>query len=145
MVLSISVSVCVSVCQSVCHLLSFTYHSENQKCKNGFCRFLHLPSNGVIAKIVLCDLDLHLEGQRFELRPSHWRTTILLSFRIKTFPHSDARCTSKDSNRDLFKVVKAHLCPRVNDYSAVSADLPPLVRHPPSSCSCFDITRPFIV
>ena len=33
-----------------------------QKCVRGICRFLHLPSNGVFTKIVLCDLYLHLEG-----------------------------------------------------------------------------------
>ena len=33
--------------------------------------FLHLPSIGVIAKIVLRDLDLIFESQKFESRLSH--------------------------------------------------------------------------
>ena len=32
------------------------------KCMGVFYKFLHLPSYGEIAKIILYDLDLHLKG-----------------------------------------------------------------------------------
>ena len=44
-----------------------SYLSENKKCKNDNCIIVNLPSNGVIAKIVLRDLDLLFEGQIFEM------------------------------------------------------------------------------
>ena len=41
------------------------------KMTNVQCRFWHLPSNGIIAKVALGDRDLLFEGQRFKSRPSH--------------------------------------------------------------------------
>ena len=43
--------------------------TKNQQCNNDLCR--HLPSNDVIAKIVLLHRYLLLEGQRCESRPTH--------------------------------------------------------------------------
>ena len=56
MVLSVFLSLCVSVCYN-------HSHSENQKCKNDICRFLHSSSNDLNAKIVLHDLDILSEGK----------------------------------------------------------------------------------
>ena len=64
--MALSVSLCMCVRVFVCH---FRYHrsyiSENQKCKIDVCRFWHLPSNGVIAKILHVDLYLLFEDQIF--------------------------------------------------------------------------------
>ena len=55
--MGLSVSVCV--CLSVCLLLSWAQIElwRKSKYKHGVDRFWHLPSNGVIAKILLRDLD----------------------------------------------------------------------------------------
>ena len=61
----------------LCACLSVTFRitglilAKIKNVKKDVCRFWHLSSNWVIAKIVLCDLDLLFEGQWFELRPSH--------------------------------------------------------------------------
>ena len=36
------------------------------------CKFSYLLSNGVIAKIILCDLDLLFEGQNFKIISLKW-------------------------------------------------------------------------
>ena len=41
--------------------ISETIRAITQKCVEAICRFLHVPSNVVIAKIALRDLDLLLE------------------------------------------------------------------------------------
>ena len=70
--MSLFVSVCLSVCVSVCYNRSpYSEISKNPKCKNDVCRFWHLPSNCVIAKIVLRGLDLLCKGQRFKARLYH--------------------------------------------------------------------------
>ena len=33
----------------------------------GVCKFWHLQSNGIIAKNVLCDLDLVFHGNKFKI------------------------------------------------------------------------------
>ena len=43
-------------------VISLKRKGPAQKCVGMFRRFSHLPSNGVIAKIILGDLDLHTEG-----------------------------------------------------------------------------------
>ena len=57
--LSVSVCVYVSVCLSVktSHL---SHLVKIKNVKNDVCRYWHLPSNGVIEKIALRDLDLLL-------------------------------------------------------------------------------------
>ena len=57
--LSVSVSVCVSVT-----VVSTGHNLAKIKIvKADVCRFFHLPSNGVIAKIVLRDIDLLFGGK----------------------------------------------------------------------------------
>ena len=70
MALSISLCMCVCVCVCVC-VYFFRSHRSNRsgnkkKCKNVLCRFWYLPSNGVIPKIVLRDIDLHFRFQMFK-------------------------------------------------------------------------------
>ena len=58
----------LSISQSVC-VCYFSEHSsyvgENQNCKNVVYRVWYFPSNGIIVKVVLCDLDLLFESQTF--------------------------------------------------------------------------------
>ena len=67
----------ISVLVSLFAYLSITFVRTGrtlEKIKNvnmTFVNILHLPSNGVIAKIVFRDLELHFEGRRFESRPPH--------------------------------------------------------------------------
>ena len=58
---------CVAVC--VCYFRSHRSNlSENKKCKkNTFVDFNIYHRKGIIAKIVLHDLDLHLCGQTFQV------------------------------------------------------------------------------
>ena len=62
----VSVSVCVCLCVSV---KSFAYIGQTlakiTNVKIYVCRFWHLPSYGVIAKIAFRDLDLLVVGQTF--------------------------------------------------------------------------------
>ena len=37
------------------------------KCLGDICRFRYLPSNGVISKIAIHDLDILFEGHNFEI------------------------------------------------------------------------------
>ena len=90
---------CQFLCLSVCVYLSICYShwrrshlSEIKHVKNGICRFWHLPSNGVNAKIVLRDLYLLSECQGFQMRPSNSN-------------QSGATRASEDSNRGLPTVV----------------------------------------
>ena len=63
------VFVCVCLFACVRYFLSHrTYFSDNQKYKNGLCNFGYLPSNGLIAKNLLRDLDLHFRFQMFKIR-----------------------------------------------------------------------------
>ena len=65
-IMDLSFFVCVRV--SECYNRSHrSHHSEDLKCKITFFRFRHLPSNGVIAKIALHDLDLVFRGNKFEI------------------------------------------------------------------------------
>ena len=57
------------------------YISENQKYKNDLCRFWYLPSNGVIAKIVLRDIHLNFQRQAYQaaiLTSKRWKMQTLL-------------------------------------------------------------------
>ena len=65
MSLSFSVCVCVFVCLSVSDTFVRTGRilAKIINVKNNVCRFWHLPSNTVIAQIVLRDLDLNFHGQ----------------------------------------------------------------------------------
>ena len=57
-------SVCLRVCMSVKIVLTIGHIlAKIKKVKNDVCRFWQLPSNGVIAKIALRDLDLLFEGK----------------------------------------------------------------------------------
>ena len=69
--IAVSFSVCVSVYLPV--TIACTGHTlaKIKNVKNYICIFWNLPSNGIIAKIVLRGLDLLCEDQRFELRPFH--------------------------------------------------------------------------
>ena len=62
--MGLSVSVCVSVFYNRSHN---SHLSENQNVKNYISRLWHLPPNGVIAKIVLSDLDLCFQVQTFRM------------------------------------------------------------------------------
>ena len=63
--------VCLCVCVSVCLSVTFVHTGRTlAKIKNlkyDVCRFWHLPSNGIIAKLVLRDLDLHFLFQMFKI------------------------------------------------------------------------------
>ena len=59
--LSISVCACFNFVSS-CH--SFV---KIKKCKNDAYRFWYFSLNGTIANVILCDLDLLLQGQKFKL------------------------------------------------------------------------------
>ena len=87
------VCVCVCVCVYVSVCVSVTFVSTGRtlaksKCKNAVCRCWHLPSNGVIAKIALRDLDLHFQGQTFQV-------AILRSKRCKTASNTNSIIYSK--------------------------------------------------
>ena len=65
---------CVFDCLCVCYFLS--HLSENQKCKKIVYRFWHLLSNGVIAKIVFRDLDLHFRFEMFKM----WNSFVFVCY-----------------------------------------------------------------
>ena len=71
MAMGLSVTVCVFVC--LCVDVSITIlrtghtSAKIKSVKNDFCTFLHLPSNGVNAKIVLRDVDLLFKGHKFKI------------------------------------------------------------------------------
>ena len=65
---------CLCVCVTIVHTDQTLAKIKNVK--NDVCRISHLPSNGIIAKIVLCDHDLLFESQRLESRPLQWRMPI---------------------------------------------------------------------
>ena len=69
MCLCVCVCVCLCVCVFYNRCIGHTL-AKIKNVKNTFIDFLHLSSNDVIAKIILRDLDLLFEGQRFEFRPS---------------------------------------------------------------------------
>ena len=52
--MGLSISVCVCYFVHTSHTLA-----KIKNVKNEVGTFLHLPANGIIVKIVLCDLDLH--------------------------------------------------------------------------------------
>ena len=66
------VCVCVCVCVYLCVTIFTTGHiiAKINNLKNDVYRFWHLPSNYIIAKIVLHDLDLLFEGQKCETSTS---------------------------------------------------------------------------
>ena len=47
-----------------------------------FVDFDSLPSNGIIAKIILCDVDLLFEGQKFEMLVSlkQWESALKFNY-----------------------------------------------------------------
>ena len=77
--LFVFVYACLSVCVYLCY---FRPHRSDltltkiKNVKNDVCRLRHVPSNGVIAKIVPCDLVLHFLGQTFQV-PVFSRSRIL--------------------------------------------------------------------
>ena len=62
------VCVCVSVYLyvTIVHTRHTLAKIKNVK-KTDVCRFLHLPSNGIVAKIVLHDLDVRFRFQMFKI------------------------------------------------------------------------------
>ena len=69
----IAMGLSVAVCMCVCvHALVIFFRKGRTLAKikdvrNDVCSLLHLPLNGVIAKIVLRDLDLHLIFKMFKI------------------------------------------------------------------------------
>ena len=66
-ILPIAMGLSVSVCQSVTFVRTGRTLAKIKNVKNEVCRFWYLPLNGVIAKIVLHDIDLNFQGQTFEM------------------------------------------------------------------------------
>ena len=111
----VSVCVCVSLSVTIVnigHTLAKIKNLSNYICT---CKFLHLPSNGVIAKIVLRDLDLLFLRYKICIEKfPHWQETIhvphgrvkiWIEFFAQRRATTGATCTSnKDSNRDLPRV-----------------------------------------
>ena len=94
MLLSVSVYVCVSVCLSV-KIVCISHTSAKitnvQKYKNDICRFWHLPSHSVIAKLYSVTLTYFWRSKnRIWTLPQWWATFHLLhvwvKIWIKTFP-----------------------------------------------------------
>ena len=59
---------CPLLCLSVCYFcMEGAYLGENLKTinKNYVYHFWHLPSSGIIVKVVLHDLDLHFQGKKW--------------------------------------------------------------------------------
>ena len=67
---SVILTNCLEVTIQDCYI-SQTVRTCAKNVWETFVNFLLLPSNGVITKIALRDLDLPLEGQRLESRPFH--------------------------------------------------------------------------
>ena len=57
---------------SFTHFISETARAGAKMCQV-VCRFVHLPSNAVMAKLVLCDLDLHFDSQKIKMLTSRKR------------------------------------------------------------------------
>ena len=103
--LCVYVCVCVCRCASVCYNRSHTSYLEKIKSvKITFVDFDICHRLAKIAKIVLCDHDLLLEGQRFEWRPSHSGER---PFRFDECKY----CCTRSSSIARYKLTHSSKCP----------------------------------